>query len=290
MDIILINEKGQTNIGNIIKYPVTYSAASNEYAAKVTLNTPYHILNNMPEIPFYTLENGTYGVLLIKNEKTLFQGIIKSFSASGHNGKNIECVDPMFYVTKNEVPVIQFPKISGSEALKKLFGMFNMPIDVKSDAGVKIDKIYMQKTMSAIINEIIEMIKKETRKSYCLKFDNNTFIFDKTKKQKYLDGEYEPKQFYIKQNGKTFNIFDFMHKTTYSETIENLKNSVVIVYGNEKEVTILDQARNEKSIEKYGLLQKVIKQEKEESGKSGEEKQGKKNNKKEKRKGKKGKK
>ena len=55
-----------------------------------------------------------------------------------------------------------------------------------------------------------------------------------------------------------------MSGVSYSEDIENLKNSVKVVSSNEKKVSVVDSAKDEESIKRFGLLQKVVKQEKQE--------------------------
>ena len=55
-----------------------------------------------------------------------------------------------------------------------------------------------------------------------------------------------------------------MSGVSYSEDIENLKNSIKVVSSNEKNISVVDSAKDEESIKLFGLLQKVIKQEKQE--------------------------
>ena len=263
MKLEVVKDNKSYDITNTIQFPITYTGSVKEFASKLTFNTAYHSVNGFPEIPLNTLKNGVFGVLLTTDNKTMFQGITKSFKSNEKN-KNVECIDPAFYVIKNEIEQIQFSKIPVEEALKQLFKTINIEIEIKAESSVKIDKIFTEKTISAIITELIDTIKKETNKTFFVKFQDNSFVFDKTKRQKFIDGEYQAQEFFINIEGKNFNVLDFMSGVSYSEDIENLKNSVKVVSSNEKQVSVVDSAKDEESIKRFGLLQKVVKQEKQE--------------------------
>lgn len=263
MKLEIIKNNKAYDITNVIQFPVTYSGSSKEFASKLSFSTAYHSVNGFPEIPLTTLKDGIFGVLLTSENKVLFQGITKSIK-SDERIKTIECSDPSFYVIKNEIETIQFAKITVEEALKKLFEKIGMTIKINAESNVKVDKIFSEKTVSAIIIDLLDAIKKEKNKDYMVRFENDSFIFDKSKKQKYLDGEYEAQEFFINVEGVTYNVLDFMSGVSYSEDIENLKNSVKVVYGDEKKIEVIDSAKDDDSIKKFGLLQAVVKQDKEE--------------------------
>lgn len=264
MKLEVVKDNKSYDLTNVIQFPISYSGSVKEFASKLTFNTAYHSVNGFPEIPLSTLKNGVFGVLLTTNEnKVMFQGITKSFKSNEKN-KTVECIDPAFYVIKNEIEQIQFSKVFVEDALKQLFKTINIEIEIKAESKVKIDKIFTEKTVSAVITELLNTIKKEINKDFFVKFQNNTFVFDKTKRQKFIDKEYEAQEFFITLEGQTFNVLDFMSGVSYSEDIENLKNSIKVVSSNEKNISVVDSAKDEESIKLFGLLQKVIKQEKQE--------------------------
>ena len=129
------------------------------------------------------------------------------------------------------------------------------------------------------------MIKRQG-KNYYFYFKDNAFHFCERNKDKYLDGSIQPKKYSILINNKYIDIFKFIKDASYSLSFENMRNSIIVVDGDEEKMNKTDMAKDDENIRKYGLLQYVVKKKKnDQKSSSKEKKSSKKTNKKGKKEG-----
>lgn len=175
--------------------------------------------------------------------------VVISESYNGRFGKSFTCNDYGWYLNKNKT-IIQFNKISASSAISKLLDKFSIK---HSLVGIKtnINKIYNNQTISEIIDDILEQATQETGKKYYYEIIDDTFILTDRASNIVKD--------LIVDLGYTkVKILDIISNSTHSRNIEDLKNTVLVVSGDEKSTKVIATAEDASNISKYGLLQEII--------------------------------
>nr|DAS66768.1 MAG TPA: 43 kDa tail protein [Caudoviricetes sp.] len=200
-----------------------------EFLYDITLGDPIQILNNKGE--------------------TLVQAIIVT---ENPNGKitNFTAYDMAWYLNKSTV-IKQFKKMIGNDCVKSLCKEIGIDVEV-SGLDTKIDKIYNDKTISDVIKDIIEQCSQFNSKKFFIEFDKNKLIVSPYKKIKVF-GTFEI------QKDKFININENIGGVSLSKSIIDMKNSVLVITENKGAIRTVGQEQDNKSIEKYGKLQEVIK-------------------------------
>lgn len=200
-----------------------------EFLYDITLGDPIQILNDKGE--------------------TLVQAIIVT---ENPNGKitNFTAYDMAWYLNKSTV-IKQFKKMMGNDCVKSLCKEIGINVEV-SGLDTKIDKIYNDKTISDVIKDIIEQCSQFNSKKFFIEFDNGTLKVMPYQKIKVF-GTFEI------QKDKFININENIGGVSLSKSIIDMKNSVLVITENKGAIRIVGQEQDNKSIEKYGKLQEVIK-------------------------------
>lgn len=184
----------------------------------------------------YNIPDGTL-ISLMKDNIELIRGVnIKQNEKRYTYSYNI--LDYMWYFNKNE-EVIQFNNVNAKKAIEQLCAR----IDVKSNIasiGVNITKIYKDQTITSIIDDILEMALNETGIKYTKYMDINTFTISKLE--------------LLKVNC-TIKVGSDL---SGSSTIEDMKNSVIVVSSEGENANIVATVKDESNINHYGRLQEVI--------------------------------
>lgn len=189
-------------------------------------------------------------IVILRNKNEIFRGIIvnKSYNSSYEIG--FTAFDFCFYLNKSKV-IKQFNKINAATAIQQLCSELDIKVGSIAPMSSLITHIYYDNTASEIIDDILEQENQETGKIYLKEMQGDSFyIFERTSKP--ITAKFKP----------AINIADFDISLSIGEpsrtlSIEEMKNSVLIVSGNEKSVRVLATARDEAGIKKYGLLQEI---------------------------------
>lgn len=189
--------------------------------------------------------------LILKNgENETFRGIITNSDWERY-GKNVVAFDYAFYLNQSKT-IIQFYKISASAAISQLCKTFNVTIGEIISIKAKITKIYKDKTIAEIIKDILSQAEKELGTKYRFEMRAGKLYI-----QKYIQitvkATYKPTE-----NLASFEVLKAIGELTKSESIQDLKNSILVFSESEKPKRIGEGAKDTKSIEKYGLLQETI--------------------------------
>ncbi|WP_270445730.1 hypothetical protein [Fusobacterium varium] len=219
-----------------------------EITGNVVLNTSmdtlgasltFDLARNYYDINFATSEKISVGdVIVLSNEKELFKGIVLDITTTKFT-KNIKCLDYCFYLNKNKI-LKQFEEISASNAINQLLQEVKAPIGTISSVATSISKMYNNNTVAEIINDILEQVNNELGTKYLIEFEDNKFNIIPFKK---------------------INVQFRYKKTTdesVTESILEMKNSVLVVSNEQDDAEILATAKDEENIEKYGRLQEII--------------------------------
>ena len=254
------------DLTSIVKDNIQLSSSIDNITAQMEFELAY---NYREDMPYHTidLDKGAYFVELYDNMETLiFQGIIPKISVNSKAPK-FTAYDPAFYISRIS-EIFQFDNLEADKCIKKMLNEFDMPVGTIEPCSVKIDEYYYKESIADIIKKIIETIKEDSEESWYFYFADNAFHFAKRNSDKYLDGKIQPKEYKISIGDGFVNIFNFIKDPNYSVSFENMRNSVIVVDGDDEKMNKVDTARDEENIKKYGLLQYMVKQEKNNQDKS----------------------
>ncbi len=185
----------------------------------------------------------------------IFRGIVIAVD-DGDKFKNKYTVTDFGWYLNKSKETYQFNNMNAKKAVMRLCSDFNIPIDSVPELTASITQIYIDKTISDILSDILEKC-------------GGGFNFDMTPNgiRIYKYGTiYAYPEFRITPN--THLIYSPTLKGSVSHTlsIEDMKNSVKVVTENDKIYTVKAVAKDADSIYKYGVLQEVLKIDKKDGG------------------------
>lgn len=188
-------------------------------------------------------------LILLNNDKETFRGIVVDLDTARY-GKSIAAFDYAFYLNKSKT-IKQFKKILGSDVIKQLCNEFKIPIGKIESISTQINKIYKDETISEIIKDVLSQSTQENGIKYRLEMrEGKLFV------EKYSDliviGGFKPAQ-----NITKFNVLNAIGSISKSESITEMRNSILISSGDEESVRVIASAKDDKNIGLYGLLQEV---------------------------------
>ncbi|MGL4365637.1 MAG: XkdQ/YqbQ family protein [Cetobacterium sp.] len=180
----------------------------------------------------------TGNIIKFENEKNIFTGVIVDIDTLKFS-KEIKCFDFYFYLNKNKV-IKQFNSLNASSCIESLLKSIGAKIGKIERIATSIDKIYKNRTVAEIIDDILKIVNDETGKKYLLEIEGTTFNLVAHKKIKVQ---------------VTNNIFGM---PTLTESIADMKNVVLVVSNDSEDESIYAKAEDKESIKKYGMLQEIV--------------------------------
>lgn len=189
----------------------------------------------------------------------IFRGIVVSVDDGGQNSNKYTAVDFGFYLNKSK-ECYQFSDTPAAGVLDALCSNAGIPVDSICPIDCTISKIYLDSTVADILKDVLETAEGVTGYAY---------NFDVTPQglRVYRLGDLGawPE---VRLSGNTPLLYspDLRGGVGHSISIEELKNSVRVVSGDENAFTVLATAKDEALIAKYGLLQEIEKVDAEKSG------------------------
>ena len=190
-------------------------------------------------------------ILLTKDSKTVFQGIITDKNISGIFEESFTAFDFAFYLNKSKI-IKQFNNINGSGAISSVCSEQGIVLGEVPNLSTNINHIYFENTIAEIIDDILEQCNKETGKIYYKEvLEDKLYIFEKG--TKVINPTYK-----MAVNVATINALDEIGLNfSKGYSIADLKNKVTIITQNEKETQVIATKEDNKNIEKYGLLHHI---------------------------------
>lgn len=189
-------------------------------------------------------------IVVMVEEYEIFRGIIVTKDFSSYSEKSYTAVDFLWYFNKSKV-IKQFNGINSGAAIGQLCSEFSIPVGSIAPMRSLINHIYYENTVSEIIDDILEQEFNETGKNYVKEIDKGKFyVFEKYSKT--VQGFFRPAI-----NIAPFDVTLAPAMPSRSFSIEEMKNSVIIVSGLDNAVYTLATAADTGSISKYGLLQEI---------------------------------
>ena len=184
-----------------------------------------------------SVENGDI-IKFVNGDKNIFTGIIVDCTTNRFT-KDIKCLDFYFYLNNNKV-IKQFNELNASACIENLLKSVGAEIGTIESIATSIDKIYKNKTIAEIIDDILKIVNEEIGKKYLIEIEETTFSLVSHKK--------------IKVQVEN-NIFGM---PTLNKSMINMKNVVLVVSNDQEDESIYAEAKDESGIKKYGMLQEII--------------------------------
>lgn len=201
-------------------------------------------------------------IIFANKDKKVFTGIITDCGQDGLYSHGYTAYDYGWYLNKNEV-VAQFNNMPADQAITKLCNQFTIPIGTIAPMPTMIKTIYNGAVLSDCIKDIIEQTTQDTGQKYRLEVrDNQLYIEPYT--DLIVTAMYKPAD-----NVAAFDVAEYPADISMSMSITDMSNTVQVVSSAEKSVMTMATAKDNESIKRYGMLQKVETVDKKDKAKAG---------------------
>lgn len=187
-------------------------------------------------------------IIQMHTNDEIFRGIALSVDDGSKIVNAYTVADFGWYLNKSK-ETYQFNDMPAHKAIRKVCSDFNIEIDSIPDLQTKITKLYFDKTISEILQDILELC-------------GSGFNFDVTPRglRIYAIGSiYAYPEFRLSPNTQLIYSPLLRGNVSHSVSIEDMKNSVKVITEKDENYSVQATLKDDNSIDKYGLLQEVIK-------------------------------
>lgn len=184
---------------------------------------------------------------VIGDSKTMFSGIVINRDISGA----YTAYDYGFYLSQNDV-ILQLNSVNATTAISKLCEKAGIALRNIPNIPTIINKIYTEQSVADVLKDILEQATSEQGKNY----------FFRVKDSKLNIYEYPQQLIYAKHKFELGNEIDVTYAlgaVNGHDSIEDMRNAVVVLSEDDSSVKILETLEDSNSISKYGRLQKNVK-------------------------------
>lgn len=232
MELWLSDGKTNTNILPLVG-ELSWAENVDTLGVQLDFNINYSDAKYFPKID---IEPG-YQVSRVDGGNNLFEGVIITEGLNGRDPRSYTSMDYAFYLNKNE-DIYQFNGIRSDEAIKRILRDYGISFNI-APIATTIKQIYLDKTLSFMINDILAQSTKQTGVKYNLEMVGRTLSIQPHKVME-LEG-----------------VYTLISNPSRSRSIADMKNSIKLYTGNEDHNRIVTVAKNRELINRYGLLQQV---------------------------------
>ena len=178
----------------------------------------------------------------------IFRGIVIDVDDGSDTVNKYTVCDFGWYLNKSK-ETYQFNNMTAYKAIKKVCEDFNIPIDSVPELNTPIKQIYVDKTVSDIIANILDLC-------------GGSYNFDVTPQglRIYPYGAYlATPEFRITPNTPLVSSPSLRGGVSHSVSIEDMKNSIKVISEADNVYTVKTVLKDTDSIYKFGVLQEVVK-------------------------------
>lgn len=205
------------------------------------LTFPIAVGDGLPKNP---LDVGD--MVILRNKEELFRGIIVDEDRSDRASVGYTAFDFAFYLNKSTA-TYQFKKMRADKCINKILNDFDINIGSIPTMRTNIDKIYNNKKVSDIIQEILDKVKRKTGTKYDMEMRANKLFIEKRGSRKIKS--------LIDLYGKTYDATEFISSASRKRSIQDMTNVIQVVGEDDK---VVHTERDNKMINKYGRLQDAV--------------------------------
>ena len=178
----------------------------------------------------------------------IFRGIVLTVDDGEKTKNTYTAADFDWYLNKSK-ETYQFNNMPASKAIRKVCADFNIDIDNIPALETKITKIYFDKTISEILQDILEQC-------------GGGYNLDMTPKglRIYKIGSiYAYPEFRLSPNTQLLYSPSICGNVSHSVSIEDMKNSIKVITETDGNYSVKKVVQDTDLIDKFGLLQEVVK-------------------------------
>lgn len=250
--IFLIKGKTQKEI---VFGDVTWRDNIETLGMEIGFDTPRNIDDR--HMKRYDIAEVGDGILFKNKDVELFRGIITTIDFARYS-KKITAHDYAYYLNKSKT-LIQFNKMSGSAAIKKLCSANNVPVGKIDNMNVKITEIYNNQSVSDIIKDILSKQEDHDGGKYRMEMrGGKLYVFKATTLK--IKPTFKPAK-----NISAFDPTKLPGDISKTRTMEGMLTKVLVTLEEEKKTKTLATEVDNENLKKYGLFQEVVSVSKEES-------------------------
>lgn len=187
-------------------------------------------------------------IVRLYTDTEIFRGIVISVDDGSEYINKYTATDFGWYLNKS-AETYQFNKMTAKKAITKICNDYGIPIDKIPKLDIEITKLYLDKALSDIIKDILEICGG----GYNLDVSPRGVRIYK------IGDIYANPQFKITPNTHKVDSAFLRGNVSHSVSIEDMKNSIKVVSEKDNVYSLLATKKDDTSISKYGLLQKVVK-------------------------------
>lgn len=186
---------------------------------------------------------------LLNKGKSIYKGIIITLE---NNTKNysLTSYDLAFYLNKSK-QFNQFRNEDYKKAIEKICSNLGISVEVENLQG-KIYQVFNDETASDQIKKILEENFIRNNKKHYIIVENNTLKIKELNDNNILNIDFNIYQ------GIKKDINFLINNIRKKESIEELKNSIIVITDDNENTRILEKAKDDASIKKYGLIMDII--------------------------------
>jgi hypothetical protein len=187
-------------------------------------------------------------IIQMYTNEEIFRGIVLTVDDGSKTVNTYTAADFGWYLNKSK-ETYQFNNMPASKAIRKVCADFNIDIDSIPALETKITKIYFDKTIAEILQDILEIC-------------SGGYNLDMTPKglRIYKIGSiYAYPEFRLSPNTQLIYSPLLRGNVSHSVSIEDMKNSVRVITEKDGNYSVKATLKDDSLISKYGLLQEVIK-------------------------------
>lgn len=184
------------------------------------------------------LAEGRSHLILKRDKNIVFAGVITK-KENKKNTSSYTAQDYAFYLNKNEEDIIQFNGTNAKQAIYSLLGKYGIGGAVTPLTTV-INKVYKGKTVSEIIDDIMDQCTKELGEEVVKEMRGNVLWIDKVSNLK-VDCNYVM--------GDDYSV---------TRSMEEMYNNVYVITNEESDKNSYANAQDKDMISIFGLLSKVL--------------------------------
>jgi hypothetical protein len=196
-----------------------------------------------------SVETGALIQLFDDFKKEVFRGIVVS-KTNNVLTRSFACFDYAFYLNKSKV-IKQFNKVRADVAIMQLLSEFKVPVGTIAPMSVIIDKIYYDKEVSAVIDDIMDTVTKTTGVKYIREMNSGKFYI-------FRDTDLIIScQVRLAENLPLIDVGKTISNPTKTASIEEMKNCIKLYVGDDSGLKVYAEVKSDTLIAKYGLLQET---------------------------------
>ena len=178
----------------------------------------------------------------------IFRGIVLTVDDGSNTSNKYTVCDFGWYLNKSK-ETYQFNAMPAHKAIRKVCRDFNIEIDSIPELSTKITKIYFDKTISEILQDILAICGG----GFNLDMTPNGLRIYK------LGSIYAYPEVRLSSNTQLIYSPLLRGNTSHSVSIEDMKNSVKVITEKDGSYSVKATLKDDSLISKYGLLQEVVK-------------------------------